>query len=137
MCAWVARYLRSRDPAGERLPTNIVDPTDIARREAAASGTLNLASRSLDRIPDAVLSDEALWAETVACDLSNNNLAHFPPGLAAFRRLQQLKLDRNQLSALHPSLGGMTLTDLSAARNRLTSPGVNRCVCVCVGGMHA
>ena len=104
-----------------------MDPTEIARREAAASGELNLSSRSLVRLPDAVLSDERLWGCVVSCNIRDNALTTLPPALASFRSMERLQVDKNQLEALHPAMARMALTEIHASRNRLTCHGINRC----------
>jgi len=140
----VPRYLRSRDPAGEKQDVDAVDPTVVARREAVSSGKLVLSDRSLASIPDPILSDSALWASVTSVDLTKNAFVTLPPALSQFRRLEALHVDLNQLQQFAPSLATIPLVTLSAARNQLTAPGVDRsvlfslfvcCVChVAVGG---
>ena len=109
-----------------REPDNSLDPVVIARREAAASGSVELADQGLEHVPDAVLSDEGLWSSVTAMNLRGNKLSTVPPALACFRRLERLHLDNNAVTAMHPALGGLPITEMTASRNRITSQGFNR-----------
>ena len=97
---------------------------------AASTGTLVLAGRGLQVVPEEAL--RPLAEALTALDLSSNALDDFTLRVTELPHLATLRLDWNKLRVLPRALGALpALTELDCSYNMMAQVGVV-CVCVCV-----
>ncbi len=110
----------SRDANGENSPLADNSQADIIPTDnsAAKKTTIDLSGRELDVFPNDILSNKG----AKILNLSDNNLTTLPAEIGELTNLEELYLDRNQLTGSLPAeIRKMTqLRILSASGNRLS-----------------